>query len=326
MRLGKRRNLASFLFLAIAVCCFPKDGCSELYEGNRAKALAHYMIGVIYDLQGETGASIEEFSIAAQYDDNYAIYLRLGADYARLGKLTEAIEQMERVLTIDSQNVQARYLLALIYSTQKDFDKAAEQYEAILTSAAKVDPSNMEIYGVLAQLYYSQRQYDKSIQQFEIILSLDPKNAEMMFLLGSLYLETENRGKAIDLFKRAIAVDPNYDSCLNSLGYLYAEDGIQLDEAQSLIERALALDPDNGAYLDSLGWVYYKKGQYEEALRYLKEADQFLEDPLIREHIGDVYFKLNKREDARKYWQFSLELLPEQSDVQEKLKAIDSDI
>jgi tetratricopeptide (TPR) repeat protein len=148
----------------------------------------------------------------------------------------------------------------------------------------------------------------------------------MMFLLGSWYLETENHQKAIDIFKRAIAVDPDYDSCLNSLGYLYAEDGVQLDEAQALIERALDLDPDNGAYLDSLGWVYYKKGQYEEALKYLKEADQFLEDPLIREHIGDVYFKLNQRDDARKYWQLSLELLPEQSDVQEKLKAIDSDI
>jgi hypothetical protein len=67
------------------------------------------MIGVIHDLQGETEAGIAQFSIAAGYDDNYAIYLRLGADYARLGKLPEAIEQMARVLGTEGQPALSRF-------------------------------------------------------------------------------------------------------------------------------------------------------------------------------------------------------------------------
>ena len=56
--------------------------------------------------------------------------------------------------------------------------------------------------------------------------------------------------------------DENPDA-LNYLGYMYAEDGIMLDQAQTLIEKALEIDPNNGAYIDSLGWVYFKKGMID---------------------------------------------------------------
>jgi tetratricopeptide (TPR) repeat protein len=132
-------------------------------------------------------------------------------------------------------------------------------------------------------------------------------------------VEVKNRDKAIELFARAIKLKPDHDGCLNSLGYLYAEDGIKLDEAKELIERALKEDPDNGAYLDSLGWVYFKKGQYDQALSVLQKADTRLKDPLIYEHMGDVYFRLKKVEDAKKYWKLSLDLLPGQEQIIQKL-------
>ena len=106
---------------------------------------------------------------------------------------------------------------------------------------------------------------------------------------------------------------------MNSLGYIYAEDNTKLEEAQKLVERALVVDPDNGAYLDSLGWVYYKKGDYQNALKYLKEADNLLKDPVIYDHIGDVYYKLNEPDNAKIYWNFSLEMQPNQKQVQEKI-------
>ena len=83
------------------------------------------------------------------------------------------------------------------------------------------------------------------------------------------------------------------------------------------------ISPDNGAYLDSLGWVYYKKGMYKKALQYLEKAAVQFEDPVIFDHLGDVYNKLNEKENALKNWRRSLELLPDQESVVKKLKAID---
>ncbi|MCR4337225.1 MAG: tetratricopeptide repeat protein [Candidatus Omnitrophica bacterium] len=288
-----------------------------------AHALAAYTMGVIHDFMGNTPSAIEEFHKAAKYQDSYVIHLRLGADYARLGKLDESIAELQKVFLQDQKNAQAHYLLALIYSTQKKFDLAAKEYEILLTTFSEADPKNVEIYGYLAQLYYSQKDYPKAIQQFERILSLNPMDADVMFLLGSLYLETGNKEKAMELFSRAITANPEHDTCLNSLGYLYAEDGKNLDEAQQLIERALKIDPDNGAYLDSLGWVHYKKGQYAEALRYLKKAGSLLDDPVIYEHLGDVYFQLGQPDEAKQSWTKSLDLMPDQESVRTKLNSVD---
>ena len=322
MWLLKKTKFFHFALLIAFLCFSTGESWGKTSQEQKAKSLAYYAVGVVYDLQGFTEEAIEEYQKAAQYNESTAIYLRLGAGYARLGKLSRAIEELDKVLDQDNKNVQARYLLALIYSTQKEFDQAAEQYEAILTSFSHAEPENIEIYGYLAQLYYSQKQYNKAIEQFEVILSFYPNDTNVLFLLGSLYLEIENREKAIELFNKAIRIDPRHDTSLNSLGYVYAENGSKLDEAQRLIERALEVDPENGAYLDSLGWVYYKKGQYEEALLYLKKADNKMKDPVIYEHIGDVYFELNLKDDAKDYWTRSLELLPGQDRILEKIKAL----
>ena len=291
-------------------------------EDPKARSLASYTMGVVYDLQGYTEKAMAEFEKSAEYDDNYAAHLRLGADYARLGKIPEAEEELRAVLEHDPQNIQARYLLALIYSSQKDFDKAAGQYEAILQSFSQAQPQNKEIYAYLGQLYYSQKEYDKAIRQFETFLSLDPGNADVIFLLGSLYLERDDTGKAKEYFLRCTKVQPDHVDCLNSLGYLYAEEGDHLNDAEKLIQKALEIDPENGAYLDSLAWVYFKKGEYEKAISYLNEADRFLDDPIIYEHLGDVYAEIERPDEARKYWRRSLELLPGQDRVLEKIESL----
>jgi tetratricopeptide (TPR) repeat protein len=286
--------------------------------------MAHYTMGVVYDLQGLTKEAIDEFEKSASINDNYAVHLRLGADYARLGNLSNAIDELNRALEYDPDNIQAHYLLALIYNTRRQFDKAALEYEAILNSLSAIEPENLEIYGYLGQLYYSQKKYDEAIKQFEIMLSLDSSNTEVMSLLGSIYLEQDDRKKAIEIFSRAIQFDPKDDISLNSLGYVYAEDGVNLEKAEKLIKRAIELDPENGAYWDSMGWVYYQKGLYKKAIEYLNKAGRFLKDPIVYEHMGDTYYKLNSKEEALKYWKLSLELLPEQAHIIEKLKLLDS--
>ncbi|VAX35173.1 hypothetical protein MNBD_UNCLBAC01-939 [hydrothermal vent metagenome] len=290
-----------------------------------SKGLAHYSMGQIYDLLGMVKRAALEYEKAVQFDNkSYLIRLRLGANYARLGLLSRAIEELQYAGILNDEDLQAHYLLALIYSTQKNYDKAAEEYEFILKKYSKVEPKNIEIYGYLGQLYYSQRKYDQAVKQFEKVLELEPKNTDVMYLLGSLYLEVDRKVEAIDLLKLSIDIDPRHDGSLNTLGYIYAEQGIHLDKAENFILRALEIDPDNGAYLDSLGWAYYKNEKYNEALEIFKKAENLLEDSVIYDHIGDVYFKLNDIESANKYWKLSLELSPKQEDVIKKLEEAQS--
>ena len=77
--------------------------------------------------------------------------------------------------------------------------------------------------------------------------------------------------------------------------------------------RMYKIDPSNGAYLDSLGWAYYRKGKFELALKNLLEAEKQLKkdgtpDPVVFDHIGDLYKKIGNKTKAIEYWKKSLKI------------------
>ncbi|MFT5387468.1 MAG: tetratricopeptide (TPR) repeat protein [Lysobacterales bacterium] len=285
-----------------------------------AKSLAHYAMGQVYDLVGDAKRATLEYKVASQFDpSSYLIRLRLGVDYARLNMLTEAIEELKLVAVYNTEELQSHYLLALIFTSMKDYDKAAKEYEYILKTFSDNDPKNIEIYGYLGQLYYSQRKYSQAIKQFKKIYELEPENTDVMYLLGSLYVEMNEVQRALNVLNKSIRIDPNHDGSLNTLAYIYAEEESELDLALEYSKLAIKLAPESGAYLDTLGWVYYKRAEYEEARDTLLKADSILKDAVIHDHLGDVYLKLNQLEEAIKYWEKSLELQPDQEKIAHKL-------
>lgn len=315
------RKISYLTVMVVLLCTASRVQAFSFQERvSTAKGLAHYAMGHIYDLLGHPANAVVEYERAVYFDEaSYLGYLRLGADYARLDKLDESVSALHRVLIFNPEDLQSRYLLALIFSSQKKYQKAADQYELILKNFSSIEPENVEIYTYLGQLYYSQKKYDKAIEQLERVLAVQTENTDILYLLGSLYLEVGKQERSMVLLKQSIALDPQHKDSLNALGYLYVEKGDHLDEAVDLIERALAGDPNNGAYLDSLGWAHYKRGEYEEALEVLKQAESMMQDPLIFEHLGDAYLKLKEVDKAVLSWERSLELLPEQDSIVEKI-------
>ncbi len=86
-----------------------------------------------------------------------------------------------------------------------------------------------------------------------------------------------------------------------------------------MIKKALEAEPENGAYLDSLGWFYFKKGNFKEALAYLEKAADLIIDPVVYDHLGDVFSKLGNFASARLNWEKSLKIDAQQEEVKAKL-------
>ena len=148
-------------------------------------------------------------------------------------------------------------------------------------------------------------------------------NARFYFDYGAAADQAGLYDKAADLFRKSIALDPaNAAEAYNYVGFMWAEHNLHLDEAEEMIGRALQLDPNNGAYLDSLGWVFYRKGKYEEALNELLRAAQTLtrDDPIVFEHIGDTYSKLDHVPQALEFWQKAIALEPGNKLLAEKIE------
>ncbi len=169
------------------------------------------------------------------------------------------------------------------------------------------------------------------------ILDEDPDDEEALYQLG-VFLGMANRtDSAIETMLRVLTINPDNAHALNYLGYTWAERGQNLDRAEEMIMRALAQRPNDGFITDSLGWVYYMRGRTllssdsaalgKEFL--LRARDQLTlaaeltgGDPVVSEHLGDVYRILNEKQRAFEFYQQAVEMehrKDEQPDLLEKL-------
>ncbi len=73
-----------------------------------------------------------------------------------------------------------------------------------------------------------------------------------------------------------------------------------------------------------MGWAYFRLGQFEKSLEFVEKAIELApEDPAINDHLGDVYWRVGRRAEARFQWQRALSLNPEPEDlpkIKEKLE------
>ncbi|HYJ90316.1 MAG TPA: tetratricopeptide repeat protein, partial [Pyrinomonadaceae bacterium] len=109
---------------------------------------------------------------------------------------------------------------------------------------------------------------------------------------------------------------PGNPIALNNLGYFLLERGERYEEALDLIQRAVKTDPTNPSYLDSLGWAYFKLQKLDDAEKYLTQAAVLdYSSGTIQEHLGDVYEKKGKTQQARAAWKRAVQLLSKADDT-----------
>lgn len=292
-------------------------------DKNSSSALSHYIIGVIHDDLGQADKAIEEYKKALKTDyQNSVIHLNLALSYLKQDNFPEAIKELNLVAKFDPELVEPHAILALLYSTQNKSELAAKEYEFALKNASKLEPKNIDIYKSLGVIYLQQKKFEAAQHVYQLILNLAPNDAEAHFYLANTYNELTKKGPAIEALKKALELRPDYPEALNYLGYLYVEDNKELDKAEVMIKKALELDPDNGAYIDSLGWLYFRKGKFKEAVKEIGKAASLLEDPVIYNHLGDAFLKIEDIENAKLNWQKSLKLDPKQPEVKGKLEKI----
>lgn len=207
--------------------------------------------------------------------------------------------------------------------------KESERAVKVLTEARRRFPGAPEFTYFLAIALREAKHPQQAVVTFEEALNEaqgeneEVLNARFYFDYGVAADQAGLYDKAGDLFKKSISLDPtNAAEAYNYVGFMWADHNMHLDEAEEMIGRALQFDPNNGAYLDSLGWVHYRKGKYEEALAELLRAAQNLtrHDPVVFEHIGDTYSKLNRVPQALDYWQKAIALAPENKLLAEKIE------
>jgi tetratricopeptide (TPR) repeat protein len=124
---------------------------------------------------------------------------------------------------------------------------------------------------------------------------------------GAALEESGDWASAKAALGKAYALAPDQPVVLNHLGYSMLSRREDLPQAIKLIEGASRLRPDDAAITDSLGWAKFVGGDAPGAVVLLERASAGEPgEPTINEHLGDVYWALGRRIDARYAWRAAL--------------------
>lgn len=277
----------------------------------------YYEIGQKYFEKNDIKKALEYFLKVKEADPNLSFanfYLTLCYDALR--DYDNAIKEAKIFLEKEPANWVMHLALSEIYEKTNNESKQSEEIEKIteiLEKNIEAGSKNPKEYFLLCQIYRNQRKIEEAIAVVENmkLIPLDKETTrDVHFLLANLYYEGQRLDRAEEELRMTLKLDPDFHEANNFLGYLFIEDNRNLDEAIRLVNKALKAQPQNGAYLDSLGWAYYKKAQEvgkEDylimALQKLLEAIQFMEEPDIYEHIGDVHYSLGNWDGAVTFWE-----------------------
>ncbi|MHB1424237.1 MAG: tetratricopeptide repeat protein [Gemmataceae bacterium] len=252
---------------------------------------------------------------------NRLLFLReLAVAHMALNHVRESLETIDDAVRTADPDTKLSFQLirAQLLSQAERNEQAVSECQALLKEYNHKSGDVQRIRLVLSNVCSAAHDYEKAEEQLLLILQDDPDNA------------TAN----------------------NDLGYLWADQNKKLDEAEKRIRRALELDArqrnslthvdadsdrDNAAYIDSLGWVLFRKGDWKAARRELEKATslpQGDDDPVVWDHLGDVYFRLKEIDKAGSAWRTAIEMYessgrrrPDERyrDIKEKLQTLSRD-
>lgn len=263
--------------------------------------------------------------LAQVFDDKARAAVRENKKDEAATAFADAAKNYEQSLLINPSHVNTYVRLAdLLIGPLKNADRAVD----VLTDARRRFPDAPELTYYLALAQREAKRPQEAVATFEEALheaELDGSemaNARFYVDYGAAAEQAGLYEKAADLFRKAISLDPgNAADAYNYLGYMWAEQNSHLEEAEDAVKHALEADPNNGAYIDSMAWVKYRQGKFDEALTNIQRAMQNMkrDDPVVFEHLGDIYAKLNRVPQALEAWQRALALDPENKTLAEKI-------
>ena len=192
-------------------------------------------------------------------------------DYAyvqmQLGKLADAKQSYQRVLTIEPNSRQALLHLGMIAAKLGNQSAAVSHYLALIQH----EPDFMDTYVQLANLH--ERAGDLQAAEHALTMGIqhEPTWAPGYLWRGKIYQKQNESRMAENDFRRAIQLAPDVPFPKEALASLLATENRALAEALTLAEIAVKSE-DQPTHRATLAFVYYRLNRIPDARREIETA------------------------------------------------------
>lgn len=258
-------------------------------------------------------------------DSDYG-HLILGEAYSNTENNDAARAELKKIPNDSAYALLAISMEVARYVDAKDHVGAQERLVEVIAK----NPEAPELRLLSGQSHQISGDYNAAAEAFEKAIALAEKRSSPDNVLAGYWLSLggaqEQAGlwpQGLESLKKANKLRPNSASILNYLGYAQLERRENTVSAIAAIRQAHEMRSSSPAITDSLGWAYYITGEHQKAVGYLERAlAGEPQDPTINEHLGDAYWAVGRKYEARYAWK-SAKLFAEAEDMKRLADKID---
>ena len=261
------------------------------------RALALAMLGTIRMEEGKYQESTQFLTKALELNPHLSgTWTTLGDSYVLQNKPDMARESFEKALKLDPSNNQARYDLAKLEASLRQYQKSLDIARPIVAQLLKSDDGLL----ILAIDYGGLKQKEELIGVVHAWQDLPRPSDESSLEFGQLLMSygmTSEAKAVVEAVESRNAGHVSWTLAWN-LGKIHL--GLEdLDRAEQDFELALSLNPACAACDQGVAEVSERQGNTEKALAYLLKAKQLEpENPEILFEFGKICLKRDLIEDA----------------------------
>ena len=200
-----------------------------------------------------------------------------------------------------------------------------ESLNYITVEFNKIAEPNNKIFFDMANFYKNSKKYKSAIKYYSKIINTLENTSEilsdLLYRRGGSYERIGEYKKADEDLIRALKINPEDAYILNYLAYSWLERDYKINEAIEMLEKAYSYKSNDPYIIDSIGWAYYLVDDYLKAEKFLKRAVELMpDDPIVNDHYGDILWKLNRKIQARYFWNNVLGMKDAETEIIENIK------
>ncbi|KRX11228.1 hypothetical protein PPERSA_07753 [Pseudocohnilembus persalinus] len=223
-------------------------------------------------------------------------FLQQGKQYFKQNQLQNAIECFQQAISIDSDNLDSRYLMGVCFLQSLDYNKSISEFNQLLE---RNKAYKQNVYLLLSIAYKKKNDVNQAINMLGQAIKYFPKYYDAYIYRGKLLVKMKKYEQAVSDFEEAINLDQT-----KALGYIGKADCLRLLERyKDAIEfYGIAMQIDQAVRKVALlkrGITYSENNNIEESLQDFQSILD--DDPCNSEACyfkGLQYLKLDNKNEA----------------------------
>ena len=238
--------------------------------------------------------------------------------FDQVGQFEVARDTFEKIGKESPYYLDAQSSLAINYLYNSSYEDAENKILSILQN----NNNNYSLKKILADFYRYNKKYDLALSIYNQMIEENRGDVwNIYYMRGICFEQLGDWDLAEKDFLKSLEIKPDSPNVLNYLAYGWVEREMKLDRSLQMLEEAYEANPESFYIIDSLAWAHFKKNNLSEAARLMEMVIDIAPGEAISlDHLGDIYYAMNRKREAIHFWQQALELAEPDDEIEENVK------